>query len=303
MTLSSQSIGNKIATARKKSTLSQAELARQISISSQAVGKWERGESLPDISTLNRLAEIFGVDLNYFSDNFTSTKTETTEISEKKSSVSNAGPSAQDRKPKTPFNMSQLNLAESDFSGLKNLQEKFSSSNVQKCLFRGSDLSGLVLNSNNIDGCNFGDSDLGKSTIENCNLGSNSFQNCSFVDTIFYKNNIESCDFSGADFTGASLRYSNFMKNKVSDAKWKNTSFLDMQLQDITFEGEFENCSFENCGFYNVCFQNVKFTQTFFKNNKKIKRAQFINCMADTISFAFLKSNQANLSGIHLLEK
>src|SRR6187401_530556 len=70
MMLNSKSIGNKIAEARKKNSFSQAELARQVSISPQAVGKWERGESMPDISTLNRLAAILEVDLNYFSDNF-----------------------------------------------------------------------------------------------------------------------------------------------------------------------------------------------------------------------------------------
>ena len=68
--LNSKSIGNKIADARKKINLSQAELAKQVSISPQAVGKWERGESMPDIMTLNRLAEIFLVDLNYFSESF-----------------------------------------------------------------------------------------------------------------------------------------------------------------------------------------------------------------------------------------
>jgi len=66
MMLNSKSIGNKIAEARKKINLSQAELAQQVSISPQAVGKWERGESMPDITSLNRLAEIFGVDLNFF---------------------------------------------------------------------------------------------------------------------------------------------------------------------------------------------------------------------------------------------
>src|SRR5512145_2953796 len=66
--LNSKSIGDKIAAARKKINLSQAELAQQVSISPQAVGKWERGESLPDITTLIQLAQIFRVDLNFFSD-------------------------------------------------------------------------------------------------------------------------------------------------------------------------------------------------------------------------------------------
>ena len=63
-------IGNKIAEARKKINISQAELAQRLFISPQAVGKWERGESMPDIITFNRLAEILGVDLNYFSENY-----------------------------------------------------------------------------------------------------------------------------------------------------------------------------------------------------------------------------------------
>ena len=59
-------IGSKIISARKNVNLSQSALAQKIAISPQAVGKWERGESMPDIIVLNRLAEIMGVDLNYF---------------------------------------------------------------------------------------------------------------------------------------------------------------------------------------------------------------------------------------------
>jgi transcriptional regulator with XRE-family HTH domain len=66
-------IGSKIAKARKEINMSQAQLAQSLFISPQAVGKWERGESVPDIITINRLAEILGVDLNYFSENFQST--------------------------------------------------------------------------------------------------------------------------------------------------------------------------------------------------------------------------------------
>ena len=66
--LNTKIIGNKITAARKKINISQAQLAQRLFISSQAVGKWERGESMPDIITFNRLAEILGVDLNYFSE-------------------------------------------------------------------------------------------------------------------------------------------------------------------------------------------------------------------------------------------
>jgi len=86
--INSNIIGNKIATARKNKNLSQAELAKHIAISPQADGKWERGESMPDITTLNRLAEILGVDLNYFSENFQTVDAETT-VLEKTNNNSN----------------------------------------------------------------------------------------------------------------------------------------------------------------------------------------------------------------------
>lgn len=304
--LNSNLIGNKIATARKKLNLSQAELAQQISISSQAVGKWERGESMPDILTLNRLAEILGVDLNYFSENFLSTDTEVTNIdsltmqpTESLSGIQNLPAGKAGRK--LNWDMSKLNLVDSDFSGLKNLHEKFSSSNMQRCLFISSNMSGLLLNNNNVDGCDFTDSDISNSQIQSSNLGKNIFKNCSLKETEFSKSNINACDFSDADFTKTTFKSSSFLKNTIANAKWNSTSFIEMQIQDIVFEGTFDGCFFEYCAFYGVKFQNATLLNTFFKNNKKFKRVQFIDCKVDKITYAFLKSNQANLTGITLL--
>jgi len=304
--LNSKSIGNKIAAARKKTNLSQAELAQQVSISSQAVGKWERGESMPDITTLNRLAEILGVDLNYFSESFQSVDTEVIKI-ESLTKQSNESPTGVQSLPagkagkKLNWDMSKLNLVDSDFSGLKNLHEKFSSSNMQRCLFIGSNMSGLLLNSNNVEGCDFTDSDISNSQIQSTNLGNNIFKNCSLKETEFLKSNINACDFSDADFTKTTFKSSNFMKNTIANAKWNSTSFIEMQIQDIVFEGTFDSCFFENCAFYGVKFQNATLTNTFFKNNKKFKRVEFIDCKVDKITYAFLKSNLANLTGITLL--
>jgi uncharacterized protein YjbI with pentapeptide repeats len=74
-----------------------------------------------------------------------------------------------------------------------------------------------------------------------------------------------------------------------------------MQIQDIVFEGALDGCFFENCTFYGVKFQKATLTNMFFKNNKKFKRVQFIDCKVDKITYAFLKSNLANLTGITLL--
>ena len=46
---------------RKKQGLSQASLARQLGMTQQAVGKWERGTATPDPQTIAKLAEILSV--------------------------------------------------------------------------------------------------------------------------------------------------------------------------------------------------------------------------------------------------
>jgi len=124
--LSTKMIGNEIAEARKRANISQAQLAQRLFISSQAVGKWERGESMPDITTFNRLAEILGVDLNYFSESIQSAATEMEPV-EPLIKQSDELPSGK-LKYKHSWDMSRGNWVDADFSGLKNLREKFSSS-------------------------------------------------------------------------------------------------------------------------------------------------------------------------------
>jgi len=301
MMLNSKSIGNKIAEARKKINLSQAELAQQVSISSQAVGKWERGESMPDISTLNRLAEIFGVDLNYFSENFNSVDAKAAMVEQTDSLTDELSAPRQRKKFDWNWDMSRANWVDADFSGLKNLKEKFSSSNMKNCKFMNSGLSGLILGSNNIEKCDFSSSDLRNSKIQSSNLLNNQFNNCSFIDAGVSKSNIEKCDFSGANFSGADISGVNFERNVVKDVVWKFTSFKNTNLSHVVFEGTLEDCHFEHCGFYSATFRDATILNTFFKYNKRFKRVEFINCKVDKLTFAFLKNNQANMAGITLI--
>jgi uncharacterized protein YjbI with pentapeptide repeats len=298
MMLNPNSIGNKIATAWKNVNLSQAELAKQVSISPQAVGKWERGESMPNITTLNRIAEILDVDLNYFSESFQTVEVEHVTVETEKKL--NALPTSAIGK-KNNWDMSKLNLADSDFSGLKNLHEKFSSSNMQRCLFIGSDLSELILKKNNVDGCDFSNSDLSKSQIQDSMLNKNSFKNCILKETEFHKTFLYGCDLSGADLTKATFKESFITKSKMENVILKDSSFIGTGFQEINFEGAITDCSFENCVFHKVKFQNATLTNTFFKNNKKFNRVKFIDCNADKLTYAFLKSNLADLSGLTLL--
>ena len=295
--LNSKSIGNKIAKARKKINLSQAELAQQVSISPQAVGKWERGESMPDITTLNRLAEIFGADLNYFSDSFQPEEVATT-ANQKPHQQTVEIPIKSRKKFDWNWDMSQGNWTDADFSGLKNLKEKLNSSNIKNCKFMNTDLIGIILGKNNIEFCDFSGSDIRDSKIQSSNLSNNHFNKCSFIGAEVFKSNIEKCDFSEVDFSGAEILESNLESNTVNDVVWKFTKFKNANISNITFTGTFENCHFEQCAFYGVKFQDVTILNTFFKYNDRFKKVQFINCKVDKITYAFLKNNQANLTGI-----
>jgi DNA-binding XRE family transcriptional regulator len=60
-------IGKQIARGRHEVGLSQAKFADLLSVTPQAVGKWERSESLPDIFMLGKIGEIIGThDICYF---------------------------------------------------------------------------------------------------------------------------------------------------------------------------------------------------------------------------------------------
>lgn len=289
-------IGNKIAEARRKINISQAQLSEQLFISPQAVGKWERGESLPDIITFNRLAKILGVDLNYFSEDFSSPTGAMP--SENQSTQSDVPPAKQ--KNKLSWDMSRGNWSGADFSGLKGLHEKFSSSNMQRCKFIGSDLSGLLLKSNNIEGCDFSDSDISGSRLQNSYLENNVLTACSLKNAEFSGTGIQKCDLIDADFTDATFKASSFRKNTVTNAIFLRTSFNTSDIADIVFEGTIEDCAFENCSFSRVTFQNATLVDTFFKG-PGLKRLRFIDCRADRMTYEFLKNGKADLSGITLM--
>jgi transcriptional regulator with XRE-family HTH domain len=54
-----------LANLRKQVKLTQVEFAEKINYSDKAVSKWERGESIPDVSVLKGIAEFFGVTIDY----------------------------------------------------------------------------------------------------------------------------------------------------------------------------------------------------------------------------------------------
>jgi len=58
-------LGEKLQQLRKKSGLSQEQLAAQITVSRQAVSKWELDETMPDTDNVVQLSRLFGVSCDY----------------------------------------------------------------------------------------------------------------------------------------------------------------------------------------------------------------------------------------------
>lgn len=56
-----QTLGKRIMLHRKQLNLTQDQLAEQLGVTAQAVSKWENDQSCPDITTLPKLAAIFGI--------------------------------------------------------------------------------------------------------------------------------------------------------------------------------------------------------------------------------------------------
>lgn len=61
--LDREKFGRFLCERRKTTGLTQRELGARLFVSNKAVSKWERGQSLPDISLLRPLAEILGVNV------------------------------------------------------------------------------------------------------------------------------------------------------------------------------------------------------------------------------------------------
>ena len=58
-------LADKLILLRKKSGMSQEELAEKMDVSRQAVSKWEGAQSIPDLSKILQLSELYGVTTDY----------------------------------------------------------------------------------------------------------------------------------------------------------------------------------------------------------------------------------------------
>lgn len=58
-------LGQRLTELRKKKAWTQEELAKKLNVSPQAVSKWEKDVSFPDVTLLSTIAEIFDTSVDY----------------------------------------------------------------------------------------------------------------------------------------------------------------------------------------------------------------------------------------------
>jgi uncharacterized protein YjbI with pentapeptide repeats len=306
-------IGSKIAQARKKVNMSQAQLAQLLYISPQAVGKWERGESIPDIITFNRLAEILGVDLNYFSENFQSMEDETALIAsidnngETKQVFQEAGNLPPSAGQQLLTNFSGSNLSKSDFAGVSAHKMKFYGSSLRGSDFAGADLTGSSFTGSDVREVNFDGSNLTDCILTANDLTDASFNKTILVRTEFNKSGLYCSKFTDTKLIDVKLIKTDLRKTIFENCVFEGVDFNYSDLRGLCLDGQtFTGARFHNAALNEVTFngstlKNVSFRSTYALTNRyyrAIKTIRFDGAKMDKLTFAALKGFGADLSNV-----
>lgn len=309
-------LGSKIAKARKKKNMSQAQLAQLLFISPQAVGKWERGESIPDIITFSRLAEILGVDLNYFSENFQSANDETaftmsidnnSDIEQPVQEVAEVSPSLE-RQLLTNFSGSDL--SESDFAGVTAHKRKFTGSALRGSNFADADLTGSSFMSSDIREVNFDGANLTDCTLSTSDLTNASFNKTILVRTEFSKSGLTWAKFTDAKLIDVKLTMTDLRETIFENCVFDGVDFTYSDLRALCLDGQtfigvkFDKTALNEATFKNATLRNVSFRPTYALTNKYYRALTticFDGAMMDKLTYAALKGMGANLSKVTVI--
>jgi uncharacterized protein YjbI with pentapeptide repeats len=301
--LNTKTIGNKIVEARKKKNISQAQLAGFLFISPQAVGKWERGESMPDITTFNRLAEIMGVDLNYFSENFLSADDVTASKMPIDSTIDSEQTTQEVADLSTPerqvqINLTAVNLQESDFAGVILHKGKFKASPLRGADFTDADLTGSSFEVSDAREANFDDANLTDCTFSITDLTDASFRKSILVRTDFNKSMLVGTKFTDVKLTDVKLTMTDLRKTIFENCIFNGVDFKYSDLRGMHFEGhtfigvQFDKSALNDVSFTGATLRNVSFCLPFSVTNKSyraFKTVCFDGAMMDKLTYAGLK--------------
>lgn len=297
-------IGDRIAEARKKKNISQAQLAQFLFISPQAVGKWERGESSPGIITFNRLSEILEVDLNYFSENFQSADDETSS----KMPIDNIGgieqttPEVTDlsatREHQVRINLTAVDLQGSDFAGVILHKGKFKASPLRGADFAGADLTGSLFEVSDAREANFDSANLTDCTFSMTDLSDASFRKSVLVRTDFNKSALIGTKFTDVTLTDVKLTMTDLRKTIFGNCIFDGVDFKYSDLRGMHFDGhtfngvQFDKSALNDVSFTGATLRNVSFRLPFSVTNRSyraFKTVCFDGAIMDKLTYAGLK--------------
>jgi len=302
--LNTKMIGNRIAEARKRKNISQAQLAQFLFISPQAVGKWERGESSPDIITFNRLSEILDVELNYFSENFQSAANDTAS----EASINSAGDSEQmvpeftdlsgNPEREVRINLTAVDLQGSDFAGVILHKGKFKASPLRGADFAGADLAGSLFEVCDAREANFDGANLTDCTFSTTALSDAIFHKSVFVRTNFNKSSLAGTKFTDAELTDVKLTMIDLRKTIFENCIFSGVDFKYSDLRGMHFDGQtfigvqFDKSALNDVSFAGATLRNVSFRLPFSVTNKSyraFKTVCFDGAIMDKLTYAGLK--------------
>lgn len=308
-------IGNKISEARKKLNISQAQLAKRLYISPQAVGKWERGESLPDIITLNRLAGILGVDLNYFSENIEGGIPQMDhgnlnpgEIDQTIQADNNLS-GASERKVR--IDMNAIDLQKADFAGVVMHKGKFKVSPLNGANFAGADLTGSSFEVSNGHQINFDGANLTDCNFSIFDLTGASFNRSILIRTNFNTLGLDSARFVDVKMTDVKMTMTDLRKTIFENCIFDGVHFKFADLRGLSFEGNtligvrFDKSSLNDVSFRGATLRDVTFILPFSFTNKSylaLKTVCFDGASMDKLTYVALKGFRVfDLSGVNVI--
>ncbi|CAH0135928.1 MULTISPECIES: pentapeptide repeat-containing protein [unclassified Pedobacter] len=299
-------IGNKIAGARKKINMSQAGLAGHVFVSPQAVGKWERGESMPDIITLNQLTKILDVDLNYFSENHSSANA----ISAVEETIPEVSSLTDLHQPQLLTNFSGNDLAKTDFAGVIAHKLKFNGSNLRGSDFTGADLTGSSFLGSDAREANFQAANLTDCSLSATDLTATNFDQAILVRTKFYALELAGAKISNTKLIEVKLSKTDLRKTVFENCVFEGVDFDYSDLRGLRLDGQtfigvlFHNAALNETTFKGATLKNVSFRSTFALTNKyykAIKTICFEGATMDKLTYASLKGLGADLSKVNLM--
>ncbi|MBV8251370.1 MAG: pentapeptide repeat-containing protein [Chitinophaga sp.] len=290
-------IGGKIAQARKAINISQAQLAQHLFISPQAVGKWERGESMPDITTFNRLAEILGVDLNYFSENLSTPESHEATPVEPQDKQPAIDPAIPSQERQVQMNLTAINLQAGDFADVTLHNGKFKASSLRGANFSGADLTGSSFEVTDARRANFDGANLTDCNFSVSDLTDASFRTSILVRTIFNISG-QNAQFIDAQLTDVRLIKTDLRKTTFENCAFSGVDFSYCDLRGVCFDGQtfigvkFDKSALNNVSFKEATLKNVSFTPPFSLTNKAflaMKTICFDGAKMDKLTYATLK--------------